>query len=69
MSTKAECLEAAKHWRKWSEGRYVFPPMAQVARDTAKALEIEAETGVAVCPCHFKPYPDPNTSRYDRTLR
>jgi len=34
---------------------------ADIARRTIKALEIEKETGVAVCSCHFKPFGKGNT--------
>ena len=61
MSTKEELIESANHWRNWgkNESGLTFQ-MRRCAEDTAKALEIEAGTGIPVCPCHFKPYPDPN---------
>jgi len=61
-------LEVAKNADKMAEleisrssSPNAYINQADDARRTVKALEIEKETGVAVCSCHFKPFPKGNT--------
>lgn len=53
MATKEELTEAAAAWRR--AGSYeTNPHMKRVCERTAQALEIERDTGVAVCSCCHK---------------
>lgn len=63
--------EAIAHWHRLADEEerkpqvdktaysFVCRDLARHYRDTARALEIELETGTPVCLCHFKPFPRP----------
>lgn len=54
ISQRDELTEAASAWRM--AGSYKTNPyMKRVCERTAQALEIERDTGVAVCSCCHKP--------------
>lgn len=66
-SSAAEKQTAIKHWRdladeqeRGAELGLIHPKVAaynaSLYRRTARAIEIESETGKAVCVCCFKPF-------------
>jgi hypothetical protein len=67
MSKREELLAAREAWSNLAEQEsqaailgIKHPLTAAACRDaylrTVKAIDIQLETGVAVCSCHFKPF-------------
>lgn len=50
--------EAIEQWNKVADEaeKAGLRFAAQMYRNTARSIEIEAETGIAVCACCFKPF-------------
>jgi hypothetical protein len=62
--------DAIDQWRDCANSELYSPKMREVCERTAVALEIERDTGVAVCSCCHKPLGDKGTMDYilgDRT--
>lgn len=54
---RAGLLAAAQHWRD-EAARSPLEPFQRLCRATAATLEMQAEDGVARCPCCFRPFSD-----------